>query len=85
MNQTIEGFLNFVRAGVELVEEKAVRLFTGDGFWRAEAAGAVFDLRDADEVLRGELAAQQRNAVETNGTGKLLDQRGFADAGSTPR
>jgi hypothetical protein len=64
-------------------EEQAVRLVAGDLLRRAEPAAAVDDLRDADQVLRRELGAEQRHAAEPERSGEFPYQGGLPDAGRT--
>ena len=62
LDERIERLLHLVGAGVELVQEQAVRVRAGDQAGRAEPADAIHDLRHADQVLRRELRAEQRDA-----------------------
>nr|WP_267683210.1 hypothetical protein [Nannocystis sp. SCPEA4] len=62
VDQAVERLLHLVRAGVQLVEEQAIGRVAGDHRRRTEPALAVDDLRDSDQVLRRELAAEQRHA-----------------------
>jgi len=87
-DQAVERLLHLVAASVQLVEEQHVRLVARDGLRRAEPALRRLSLPDdpghADEVLGGELRAEQRVAVQANLGGELLHQAGLADAGLTP-
>src|SRR5258706_2816426 len=58
VNQTVESLLHLMRARVQLIEEKAIRLLACDRGRRAESALAIRDLRHADEILGRQLAAK---------------------------
>ena len=83
-DERVERLLDVGRGGVQLVEEQAVRLVAGDLLRRAEPAAAVDDLRHADQVLRRELGAEQRHAVEPERRGEIPYQGGLPDAGRAP-
>jgi hypothetical protein len=48
-NQAVEGFLHILAAGVELVQEQAIRLLARNHGGRAKAGHAVNDLRHAQQ------------------------------------
>ena len=84
VDQGVEGFLHLGGTGVQLVQKEDIGLAPGDGPGRAELAEAVFDLGHADNVLRGQLAAQKGDAFQAQGVGELLDDGGFANARRPP-
>ena len=84
MNQGVEGLLHFRGTGVQLVQEEDVGLLPGDGPGRAEDAVSVPDLRDADDVLRGQLAAQKGDTGQPQAVREVLDDGGLADARRPP-
>jgi hypothetical protein len=83
-NQAVEGFLHILAAGVELVQEQAIRLLARNHGGRAEAGHAVNDLRHAQQVLGCELAAQQGHAIKPHALRKVLYQCRFANAWRPP-
>ena len=84
MDEGVEGLLHLGGAGVQLVQEQHIGLGPGDGTGRTELAEAVLNLGHADDVLGGQLAAQQGDALQPQAVGELLDNGGFSDAGSAP-
>ena len=83
-DQGVECLLHLLGAGVELVQEQAVWLVPGDHPGRAEHAPPVYDLGHADNVLRGQLAAQQGHTGQANLLCKLFHDTGFPDSNSSP-
>lgn len=83
-DQGVEGLLHLLRAGVEFIQEQAVGLVPGDHPGRAEHAPSVCDLGHADDVLRGQLAAQQGHTRQTHLFCKLLHDGTFADSRCSP-
>ena len=80
----IERFLYLLRTGVELVQEQAVGLVPGNHPGRAEHAPPVYDLGHADDVLRGQLTAQEGHTRQAHLLGKLFHDGAFADTGRPP-
>ena len=66
MDQGIEGFLHFLRTGVEFVQKQDIRLFSGDHLRRKEFRCLAPDLRNADDILRRELASEERHARQAD-------------------
>jgi|GEM_PF-5288710 len=62
VDEAVKRLLNFVAAGVELVEEEALWSLAGDHRRRAETALTIHDLRHAEEILGRELASQEGHA-----------------------
>ena len=83
-----ESWLRFPAPIVQLVEEEHVGLVARDGLRRAEPAlrrvPLADDARHANEVLGGELGAQQCVALQADLCGELLHQAGLADAWLPP-
>ena len=84
MDEGVEGLLHLCGTGIQLIQKKDVGLAPGNGPGRAEPAEAVLNLGDADDVLRGQLAAQQGDALQPQRAGELLHNGGFADARRAP-
>lgn len=83
-DEGVERLLNLLGAGVELVQEQAVRLVPGDHPGRAEHALPVYNLGHADDVLRGQLTTQEGHAGQAHLFGKLFHDGAFADTGRPP-
>ena len=66
MDQGIEGFLHFLRTGVEFVQEQDIWLFSGDHFRRKEFRCLAPDLWNANDILRRELASEERHARQAD-------------------
>jgi hypothetical protein len=84
MNQAVKGFLDFVRAGVQLIEKEAIWRRPGDRNGWTKSTAAVDDLRHSDEVFGRKLTAEQRHAGQSDFVGEPLHQCGFPDAGRPP-
>jgi hypothetical protein len=70
LDQAVKGFLHVVRAGIQLVQKETVGIGARDQAGRAEMADPVHDLRHADQVLWGELRAQERDARQADLVGE---------------
>lgn len=66
MDQGIEGFLHFLRTGVEFVQKQDIRLFSGDHLRRKKFRCLAPDLRNADDILRRELASKERHTRQAD-------------------
>ena len=84
VDQAVECLLHLLRAGVQLVQKEYIRLLAGDHFRRHEFRGFALDLRDADDVLRRELTAEEGHAFHPHIVCKLLDECRFADTRCSP-
>ncbi len=84
VDEGVESLLYLRGAGVQLIQKEDVGLLPGDGPGRAELAEAVPDLGHADDVLRGQLAAQKGDALQPQTAGELLDNGRLADAWRAP-
>ena len=73
-----------MRAGVQFIQEEAIRLLLRNHGRRTETAFAINDLRHADEILWRQLTAQERDAGEFHLLGKLLHERRFPNARRPP-
>ncbi len=81
MDEGVKGFLHLWGAGVELVQKEHVGFLSGDGPGRTEDAVSIPDLWNADDVLGGQLAAQKRDAVQSQAVRKFLDDGGLIRPG----
>ncbi len=81
--QRIEGLLHVGRAGRQFVEEKAegLRRFRQQDARRAEDRPLADNARNAGDVLRRDLRAEQRAAGQPRLPRRLVDDLGLADAG----
>ena len=83
-NERIKCFLYLVGTGVQLIQKQTVRFLPCDNPGWTKYAASLYDLRHTDDVLRGKLAAQQRNALQSHIRRKLPYNGRFSDAGSAP-
>ena len=81
--QRVERLLHVRRAGRQLVEEQAERLglLRQQDARRAEHRALADDARNAADVLRRDLRAEQRAARQARLGRRLVDHLGLADAG----
>ena len=84
VDEGIERLLHLGGAGVQLVQEQDVWLASGNSPGRAELAEAALDLRDADDILRGQLAAQEGDALQAQAVRKFLNDGRLSDARRAP-
>ena len=84
VDEAVEGFLYFEGTGVKLVHKEQVGVVTCDHSRRTEDGAAIFDAWNANQVLRRQLGAKQRDAVYADIAGKLLDEGGLADPRLAP-
>lgn len=66
--------------GVEFVEKQYEGLAADDVGGGKEARAVAIDFRYAQQIFRGQLAAQQRHAFQPYRRREPVDQRGLADA-----
>jgi hypothetical protein len=83
-DQAVERLLDLLAGDVELVDEQHELALAHDHRGRIEAAHVAVDLRDADQVLRRQLRAEQRHALEPEIAREGLHQRTLADAWRAP-
>ena len=83
-DQGVEGLLHLLRAGVELVQEQAVGFVPGNHPGRAEHAPPICNLGYADDVLWGQLAAQQGHTGQAHLLCELFHDTRFSDSNSSP-
>ncbi len=83
-DQAVERLLDLLTGDVQFVDEQHELALAHDhGRW-IEAAHLAVDLRDADQVFRRQLRAEQRYALQPEVAGEALDERALADARRAP-
>jgi len=83
-DERVEGLLHLVAGPVEFVEEQAIGVVAGDHRGRAESAAAIDDLGHSDQVLWGQLRAEEADALQAQRRGEVTDQRRLPDSRLAP-
>src|SRR5215472_11153951 len=84
MDETVKRLLHLVGAGIQLVQKQAIGFLARDRLGWAKAADSVLNLRHPQQVLWGELASQERDARQPQGSRELLHDGRLPDSRWSP-